>query len=146
VAKEVFLPEMKGSKSPKSFCSRGGGDRIAEGMDFADFLVAKKDEILSVAARHGARNVRIFGSVARGEPSAESDLDLLVDMAPDRSVIELHHIACELEQLLGRKVDVATEAILRPRVRQRVLEEAIPLGDSPSMTRAAQEAHRMRRS
>ena len=65
---------MKCSKSPKSFCSRGGGDRIAEGMDFADFLVAKKDEILSVAARHGATVADIAGRLFLSEGTVRNYL------------------------------------------------------------------------
>lgn len=91
-------------------------------------LLAKRDEILKIADRHGAFNVRVFGSVARGEADAQSDLDVLVDYDRTRrtpwfpmGLIE------ELETLLGCKVDVVTEKGLKSRIRERVLQEAVPL-------------------
>jgi predicted nucleotidyltransferase len=90
-------------------------------------IAAKRAEILRVAALHGARNVRVFGSVARGEASAESDLDLLVDFDSGRSLLDHAALQMDLEKLLGRRVDVASERGLRPRVRERVLREARPL-------------------
>jgi uncharacterized protein with HEPN domain/predicted nucleotidyltransferase len=114
-------------------------------MDIADFLIAKKDEILRVAARHGARNVRVFGSVARGESGADSDVDLLVEMGPECTSGDLEQISKELAHLLGRRVDVATEAKLRPRVRRRALEEAIPLGALLSTASQPKDVLRMRR-
>ena len=87
----------------------------------------KRVQILLVAAAHGARNVRVFGSVARGESGAESDVDLLVEFEPGRSLLDHAALQIELEALLGRRVDVASERGLRPRVRERVLREARPL-------------------
>jgi predicted nucleotidyltransferase len=90
-------------------------------------LELNRTEVLRVAARHGARNVRVIGSVARGEARPDSDLDLLVDLDEGRSLLDHAALMLELGRLLGRKVDVATERGLRPRVRDRVLAEAIPL-------------------
>jgi hypothetical protein len=83
--------------------------------------------ILEVARRHGASNVRVFGSVARGEGDERSDVDLLVDMKPDHSLFDLAALAVDLRELLGRDVDVATLAALKPRVRDRIVREAVPL-------------------
>ncbi len=93
-----------------------------------NLLKAKREEIISIAAKHGAFNVRVFGSVARNEADAESDIDFLVDY----SVEEISPwfpagLMLDLEALLGRKVDVATEAALKERIRERVLREAISL-------------------
>lgn len=86
-----------------------------------------RDAILGIARRHGARNVRVFGSLARGEARAESDIDLLVDMEPGRGLLEQASMLLELRRLLGREVDVATPEGLRERIRDRVLGEAKPL-------------------
>jgi len=96
-------------------------------MGIAEVLRAKREEILRIAAQHGARNVRIFGSVARGEAKLDSDVDVLVDLEPGRSLLEHAALMLELEELLRCKVDVATERGLRARVRDRVLREAVPL-------------------
>ena len=94
----------------------------------ADELVRnKREEVLQVARRHGASNVRVFGSVARGEASPDSDVDFLVDMEPGRSLLDLGGLLMDLQELLGRRVDVVTEQGLRSRVRERVLREAMPL-------------------
>ena len=87
----------------------------------------KRERVIRIAARHGARNVRIFGSVARGEAGPDSDLDLLVDLDPGRSLFDLGGLLMELQELLGCRVDVITERGLRPRLRERVLREAVPL-------------------
>jgi len=96
-------------------------------MDLADILRRKRPEILRIAERHGARNLRLFGSVSRGDADERSDIDLLVDLDPGRTLLDHAALVLELEELLGRKVDVATERGLRPTVRQRVLSEATPL-------------------
>lgn len=83
--------------------------------------------VLRAADLHGARNVRVIGSVARGEAGPDSDLDLLVELDKGRSLLDHAALVIELEALLGCKVDVATEQGLRPRVRERVLAEAVPL-------------------
>jgi uncharacterized protein len=96
-------------------------------MTVDHLLQEKRGEILRAAARHGAGNVRIFGSVARGEADEESDIDLLVEMEKGRSLFDLGGLLMELEELLGHKVDVVTYKALRPRIRDRVLREATPL-------------------
>lgn len=91
-------------------------------------LVAKKrEEIKRLAANYGAHNVRLFGSVARREARSDSDVDVLVDLEPDRSLFDLGGLLMELQDLLGCKVDVVTEQGLRPRIRERVLRDAVPL-------------------
>ena len=90
-------------------------------------LECKREEILRLAERHGARNVRVFGSVARGDADARSDYDFLVDLEPGRSLFDLGGLLTDLTYLLGRPVDVVTEKGLRPRIRERVLSEARPL-------------------
>jgi len=82
---------------------------------------------LRVAARHGARNVRLFGSVARGEAGEKSDIDLLVEFEPGRSLLDHAGLMVELEELLGRKVDVVSEQSLYWLIRRRILKEARPL-------------------
>lgn len=96
-------------------------------MNFNELLSQKREEVLLVAARYGAHNVRIFGSVARGEADEASDLDVLVDLEPGRSLFDLGGLLMELQELLGLRVDVVTEQGLRPRIRERVLREAVPL-------------------
>jgi len=91
-----------------------------------ELLKAKREEILRVAAKRGARNVRIYGSVARGEADDASDIDILVDLEPGRSLLDLGGLWSELNELLGRKVEVVTEKGLRERIRDRVLREAVP--------------------
>jgi len=90
-------------------------------------LQEKRAEILAVAAKYGAYNVRLFGSVARGEADADSDVDLLVELEPHRSLLDLGGLLMELQALLGCSVDVVTEKGLRKRIRDRVLREAVPL-------------------
>jgi Predicted nucleotidyltransferases len=96
-------------------------------MTLETLLNAKRDEILQVCAKYGARNVRVFGSVARGEADEQSDIDLLVEFEPNRSLLDHAGLWVELQELLGVKVDVVSERGLKPRIRQRVLQEAIPL-------------------
>jgi predicted nucleotidyltransferase len=96
-------------------------------MSINQILKEKREEILSIASRHGARKVRVFGSVARGEAGEQSDVDFLVDMEPGRSLFDIGGLLVDLENLLNRRVDVVTEAGLKQRIRQRVLQEAVPL-------------------
>jgi predicted nucleotidyltransferase len=96
-------------------------------MTLEALLKAKRDEILQVCAKYGARNVRVFGSVARGEADEQSDIDLLVEFEPNRSLLDHAGLWVELQELLGVKVDVVSDRGLKPRIRQRVLQEAIPL-------------------
>jgi uncharacterized protein len=86
-----------------------------------------QEDICAIAAAHGAGNVRVFGSAGRGEQRGSSDLDLLVDMAEDRSLLDLIALSNDLEERLGIAVDVLTEASLSPYMRDRVLAEAVPL-------------------
>jgi hypothetical protein len=96
-------------------------------MGIEELLGSKREQILRLAEKYGARNVRVFGSVVRGEAGPGSDIDLLIDLEAGRSLLEHAALLLELEDLLGRKVDVVTERGLRPRVRDRVLSEAQPL-------------------
>ena len=96
-------------------------------MGIAETLEAKPEDVLKIAARHGARNLRVFGSVARGEADSESDLDLLVEMEPGRSLFDMGGLLMELQDVLGCKVDVVSENGLSPRIRTRVLGEAVPI-------------------
>jgi predicted nucleotidyltransferase len=90
-------------------------------------ITKNREEIKQLAANHGAYNIRVFGSVARHEELPDSDIDVLVDLAPDRSLFDLGGLAIELQNLLGCRVDVVTEGGLRPRIRERVLRDALPL-------------------
>ena len=90
-------------------------------------LANKRTEILRIAERHGARNVRVFGSVARHDADDRSDLDLLVDLEPGRSLFDLGGLLFDLQESLGCSIDVVTENGLRERIRERVLREAVPL-------------------
>ncbi len=96
-------------------------------MGVEELLKEKREEILRIAARHGARNVRVFGSVARSEADERSDIDFLVEMEPGRSLLDLGGLQYELERLLGCDVDVVTERGLKRRIRGRVLREAVPV-------------------
>lgn len=102
-------------------------DGIIWDMETRMLLHVRRDEILAIAARRGARNVRVFGSVARGDARPGSDIDILVDMEPGRSLFDLGGLLVDLQTLLGVDVDVVTEKGLRPRIRAEVLREAIPL-------------------
>lgn len=96
-------------------------------MSIEERLRAKREEILGIAAKYGAFNIRVFGSVARREADSDSDVDFLVDMEPGRSLLDLGGLLMELQELLGCPVDVVTEKGLRQRIRERVLNETIPL-------------------
>jgi len=90
-------------------------------------LEQQRDTIIDIAARHGARNVRVFGSVARGDDHPASDIDLLVDMESDRSFLDLVGLAQDLEALLVFYVDAATTESLHEAIRERVLAESRPV-------------------
>jgi predicted nucleotidyltransferase len=90
-------------------------------------LQDKRDEILRIAGAHGAQNVQVFGSLSRGEAGTKSDVDLLVKLEPGRSLLDLIAIKQELEDLLGREVDVVTEDAVSPYIREQVLKEAVSL-------------------
>ena len=86
-----------------------------------------RPQIVAIARRHGAKRLRVFGSVARGTADERSDIDFLVDLEPGRSLVDLGGLAVDLEALLGVRVDVATPAGLKQRIRARVLDEAVAL-------------------
>ncbi len=90
-------------------------------------MFSRRTEMLALAAQHGASNVRVFGSVARGEDDAASDIDILVDLEPGRSLFDLGGLLTDLRTLLERDMDVVTEKGLRSALRERVLQEAISL-------------------
>lgn len=96
-------------------------------MNFDELLRDKREEILQIAAKHGACNVRIFGSVARGEADGDSDIDFLIDLGENLSPWFPVRLIRELETSLGCKVDVVTEQGLKERIRERVLQEAVRL-------------------
>ena len=96
-------------------------------MNILDTLRNKRNDVLLIAKKHGATNIRIFGSVARGEADEKSDIDFLVDMEPGRSLFDLGGLLMDLRELLGMEVDVVTERGLKQRIRERILREAIVL-------------------
>lgn len=98
-------------------------------MRLRDLLQAKREDVLRLAEQYGAHNVRIFGSVARGEDDEQSDIDLLVDMDPGRSLLDVVGLWQDLQELLECNVDVVTEGSLRERepIRNTVLKDAVML-------------------
>ena len=96
-------------------------------MSLRDDLHRRRDLLLAVAARHGASNLRLFGSVGRGEEGADSDIDLLVDMAEDRGFGDYLALVEELEGLLSRRVDIVIDRSLSPHFRPYIEAEAQPL-------------------
>ena len=96
-------------------------------MTASDTLKRHRADVLKLAAKYGATDIRVFGSVARGDSDDLSDIDLLVRMTPGRSVFDIGGLLMDLQDLLGRRVDVVTERGLRPRIREQVLREAVPI-------------------
>jgi predicted nucleotidyltransferase len=96
-------------------------------MEIGKLLEIKRDHILRTADKHGARNVRVFGSVVRGEAGPASDVDFLVKMDRGRGLLDLSALVVDLQDLLGRKVDVVSEDGLYWLLRRRILKEAKPL-------------------
>ena len=92
-----------------------------------ELLRQQRSEILKLASQHGARNVRIFGSAARGEAEADSDIDFLVELEPDRTLFDLGALLMDLQDLLGRKIDVVTDDSIYWLLRRKILKEAVPL-------------------
>ncbi len=88
-------------------------------MNLERLLKSKREDIITTAQKHGAHNIRVFGSIARGDDR--------LDMEPGRSLLDMGGLLMELRELLGRNVDVVTERGLKPRIRERVLKEAVPL-------------------
>lgn len=96
-------------------------------MTNTQLISENRQEILALAQQYGAKNVRVFGSVARGDDDEQSDIDFLVEMEPTRSLFDLGGFMMSLQELLGRPVDVVTEDGLKMRIRERVLQETIAL-------------------
>lgn len=96
-------------------------------MSVSSLIKNRREEILDIARKHGAKNIRLFGSMARGEEGAESDLDILVEMEKGSSLLDIIAIKQDIEDLLGRKVDVVTESSISPYIRDTVLREAVNL-------------------
>ncbi|RJX16887.1 MAG: nucleotidyltransferase [Desulforudis sp.] len=96
-------------------------------MSQFQIIQQKKKDILAVTRRHGLLNVRVFGSVARGEDTPQSDVDFLVDLEKGRSLLDLGGALIQLQELLGRRVDIVTEHGLHWYLRDRILKEARPL-------------------
>ena len=96
-------------------------------MNRLDTIRHHRLKLLRVAEEHGARNVRVFGSVARGTERAASDLDLFVELDADRSLFDLVGLHFAIEDIVGGRVDVVTERGLSPYLRDRILGEAVPL-------------------
>lgn len=96
-------------------------------MALSSIIQTRRDDILRIATEHGASNVRVFGSVARGDDEPESDVDLLIQLEAERSLLDLIAIKQELEALLSRRVDVLTEAAISPYLREQILSEAVRL-------------------
>lgn len=96
-------------------------------VEVEDVLQTRREEILRIAAKHGAFDVRVFGSRSRGEAGPDSDFDFLVKVGPDPTPWFPGGLLADLEDLLDRKVEVVTEAGLHPLIRDQVLKEAVPL-------------------
>ena len=96
-------------------------------MERQQLLKQNREKILTIATRYGAYDVRVFGSVARGEATEQSDIDFLVKMQPGRSLLDLGGLLYDLQKLLNVDVDVITENGLRPRIRAEVLSKAVAL-------------------
>ena len=96
-------------------------------MSLQALVKEKREDILRLASEYGAYDVRIFGSVARGEDDEKSDIDFLVNMEKGRSLFDLGGLLMDLQDLLGRDVDVVTEDGLRERIKDRVLREAVAI-------------------
>ena len=96
-------------------------------MGIDEILGDKREEILKIAEKHGALNVRVFGSVARGDADEDSDVDFLVEMGPNRSPFFPGGLISDLEDCLHRRIDVLTEGGLHKRVKTDVLREAVRL-------------------
>jgi len=90
-------------------------------------IESHRQALKNLVAHHGLSNARVFGSMARGDAEESSDVDLLVDLPPGVSGLALGALLMDAQEMLGRRVDIATEAALHPMLRERVLDEAQPL-------------------
>lgn len=120
----------RGSVSPVSRRARIHADDFdynIEAMDTLSVLRSRRSEILALAAKHGASNVRLFGSVVRGEDLEDSDVDFLVDMQENRSLFDLIGLQQDIEKAIGRKVDVLTPNGINRHLKDRIMDEAAPL-------------------
>jgi uncharacterized protein len=97
------------------------------GMIIGAAISEKREAILRIAAKHGASQVRLIGSVARGEDRPDSDIDLLVTWRTGTSLLDQAALIWELESLLGQKVDIASDGWVKPSIRESVYRDAIPL-------------------
>jgi uncharacterized protein len=102
-------------------------DKIQNMINSQSPVRLKRSQILQIAAQNGVKRLRVFGSVARGTEDEQSDIDFLVELAPDRSLLDLGNFLYEVSSLLGKEVDVVTEKGLQRRIRDRVLAEAVDL-------------------
>ncbi len=96
-------------------------------MGIQEFIGSKRSQVLALAEKYGARNVRVFGSVADGTADEHSDIDFLVDLDKGRTLFDLGGLLMDLQDLLQRKIDVVTTAGLRERIKDDVLKQAVPL-------------------
>jgi hypothetical protein len=97
------------------------------GLGINEIIGDKREAVLAIAARHGAMNVRVFGSVARGEAGPESDIDFLMDLDSETSLFDRVELIQELQELLNRRVDVAKPQILHDLIRDKVISDAVRL-------------------
>lgn len=111
----------------RTICCKWRGQRYNPAMVTVESIRHRRQEILDIAARYGAHDVRLFGSVARGDQTEASDLDLVVRFDPDRSLFDHGGLLMDLRELLGMKVDVVSEEALTGRFGQLVRKEAVPL-------------------
>lgn len=125
---QVAAPHHGHLAAPLSLPAASASNVIGE-MAVADLDLIRehRSEILNCASEHGARNVRVFGSAARGEAGPASDVDLLVEMEPGRSLLDFVGLWQELEDLLGLKVDLLSEGGISPYLRDRILADAVAL-------------------
>ena len=96
-------------------------------MNQREIIKIKREDILRLAARHGAKDIRVFGSIAREEADDQSDIDFLVEMEPGRSLMDMGGLQMDLQHLLGYPVDVVSVKGLKTRIKDRVLKEAVPV-------------------
>jgi predicted nucleotidyltransferase len=96
-------------------------------MQPRSFIAKKRKIITTIAKAHGATNIRVFGSHARGEAGPESDIDLIIELEPGRSLLDLITIKLEIEDHVHRKVDIVTEAALSPYIREDILRDTVTL-------------------